>query len=130
LSPTPLTTSVGQARVSGISMAHHVKDKAAKKHNSCRPRKSRLSDINRAPTNYPQLPERTGPITGPPQGMSKQTVTITVAPGDNADAVKAKLTAAGATAPTTLVFRGTTITGTLGDAGLAAEESINVVVYA
>lgn len=33
--------------------AKHANDKAAKKANANRPRKSRPSDINRKPTNYP-----------------------------------------------------------------------------
>ena len=33
--------------------AKHVQNKAAKKANKNRPRKSRPSDINRKPTNYP-----------------------------------------------------------------------------
>lgn len=41
----------------GVSLdAKHVNNKAARKANHDRPRKSRPSDINRAPTNYPELP--------------------------------------------------------------------------
>jgi hypothetical protein len=132
LTPTPLAPAVAPAvapvRVHGISMAHHVKDKAAKKHNANRPRKSRLSDINRTPPSYPTLPEPRGPIVGPPMGQDSVTVSITVVPGDDVAAVKAKLTAAGASAPDTLMFRGQPVTGTLGDCGLAAEESISVII--
>jgi hypothetical protein len=128
LSPTPLTPALAPVRVHGISMAHHVQDKGAKKHNSMRPRKHRLSDINRKPPSYPALPEPQGPIAGPPKGRGLKTVTITVVPGDDAAAIKAKLTAAGTTAPETLMFRGTAVTGTLGDCGLAAEESIDVII--
>ena len=35
--------------------AKHVQKKAAKRANHRRPRKSRLSDINRKPTNYPSF---------------------------------------------------------------------------
>lgn len=128
LSPTPLTPAVAPVRVNGISMSHHVQDKAAKKHNSCRPRKHRPSDINRKPPSYPTLPEPQGPIAGPAKGRGSTFVTITVAPGDDSAAVMAKLTAAGATAPETLMFRGMAVTGTLADCGLAAEESIEVIV--
>mgnify|MGYP003685724603 CR=1 FL=1 len=128
LSPTPLTPAVPTVRVPVVQMAHHVNDKGAKKHNSCRPRKSRLSDINRTPPNYPPLPGPQGPIAGPPKGRGSQTVTIAVSPSDDADAVKAKLAAAGASAPEALMFRGTVVTGTLGDCGLAGEESLEVII--
>ncbi|KAL3772831.1 hypothetical protein ACHAW5_009508 [Stephanodiscus triporus] len=45
-SVVPLRTSVSLD-------AKHANDKAAKKANANRPRKSRPSDINRKPTNYP-----------------------------------------------------------------------------
>jgi len=39
------------------TMAHHVQKKATKHHHASRPRKSRPSDINRKPPNYPELPD-------------------------------------------------------------------------
>jgi len=39
------------------TMAHHVQKKATKHHEHSRPRKSRPSDINRKPTDYPELPD-------------------------------------------------------------------------
>mmetsp|Transcript_44143 Transcript_44143/g.147206 ORF Transcript_44143/g.147206 Transcript_44143/m.147206 type:complete len:163 (+) Transcript_44143:38-526(+) len=101
LSPRPLEMHAAAAapRALAPAMAHHVNDKGAKKHNSCRPRKSRPSDRNRTPPSYPPLPEPTGPVLiGSSEGRI-ETVTISVSPGDDAAALKAKLTAAGAAGP-------------------------------
>jgi len=91
LSPRPLEMHAVAAapRALAPAMAHHVNDKGAKKHNSCRPRKSRPSDRNRTPPSYPPLPEPTGPVLiGSSEGRI-ETVTISVSPGDDAAALKA-----------------------------------------
>mmetsp|Transcript_14671 Transcript_14671/g.42061 ORF Transcript_14671/g.42061 Transcript_14671/m.42061 type:complete len:149 (-) Transcript_14671:519-965(-) len=130
LSPRPLEMHAVAAapRALAPAMAHHVNDKGAKKHNSCRPRKSRPSDRNRTPPSYPPLPEPTGPVLiGSSEGRI-ETVTISVSPGDDAAALKAKLTAAGAAAPEKIVFRGAEVTATLAACGLEEDASIEATV--
>ena len=110
-------------------MAHHVQDKATKHHRNSRPKKSRLSDINRRPPIYPAIPdgpwyEQTSGLTGP----SKTVVSISVAPADTADTLREKLKAAGASAPEAIEFGGVAVTSTLGDAGLEAETTIEATV--
>ena len=127
LAPASAPRAVG-GRAAAVSMAHHVQKKATKHHASSRPKKSRLSDRNRRPPSYPSLPEK--PWMTPVDSLSgakKQTVTITVAPGDDVASLKTKLSAAGASAEE-FVFQGTPVTGTLGDAGLEAEASFEAVV--
>ncbi|EOD03893.1 hypothetical protein EMIHUDRAFT_108015 [Emiliania huxleyi CCMP1516] len=119
LSPRPLEMHAVAAapRALAPAMAHHVNDKGAKKHNSCRPRKSRPSDRNRTPPSYPPLPEPTGPVLiGSSEGRI-ETVTIS-----------AKLTAAGAAAPEKIVFRGAEVTATLAACGLEEDASIEATV--
>ena len=127
LAPASAPRAVG-GRAAAVSMAHHVQKKATKHHASSRPKKSRLSDRNRRPPSYPSLPEK--PWMTPVDSLSgakKQTVTITVAPGDDVASLKTKLSAAGAAAEE-FVFQGTPVTGTLADAGLEAEASFEAVV--
>ena len=127
LAPASAPRAVG-GRAAAVSMAHHVQKKATKHHASSRPKKSRLSDRNRRPPSYPSLPEK--PWMTPVDSLSgakKQTVTITVAPGDDVASLKTKLSAAGASAEE-FVFQGTPVTGTLADAGLEAEASFEAVV--
>merc|ERR1719310_389132 len=52
-----LAPSAEACRSAGVSMAHHVQKKCTKKHNAMRPRKSRPSDRNRTPPNYPPIPQ-------------------------------------------------------------------------
>ena len=127
LAPASAPRAVG-GRAAAVSMAHHVQKKATKHHASSRPKTSRLSDRNRRPPSYPSLPEK--PWMTPVDSLSgakKQTVTITVAPGDDVASLKTKLSAAGASAEE-FVFQGTPVTGTLADAGLEAEASFEAVV--
>ena len=110
-------------------MAHHVQKKATKGHNAFRPRKSRPSDIYRKAPSYPAMPDV--PIMtklDSLQSVTRQTVTIEVAPEDTADTLRAKLTASGAASPEEIVYAGQAVTGSLGDLGLAAASSIEADV--
>lgn len=52
-----LTKYLTPQKIYSVSLdAKHVNNKAARKANHDRPRKSRPSDINRKPTSYPELP--------------------------------------------------------------------------
>ena len=112
-------------------MAHHVQKKAAKHHHHTRPRKSRASDINRKAPEYALIPDT--PWMTPIDELTpvnKKTVTLAVAPSDDAAALNAKLQAAGASAVDKFVYSGTELTGTLGDCGLTEESSIEATVRA
>ena len=107
-------------------MAHHVQKKATKKHQATRPRKSRPSDMNRKPPQYPQIPEQPW-MTVTESAPSRSTVSITVSPTDTADSLKAKLTAAGASAEE-IFYQNQAVTGTFADVGLEAETTVDAVV--
>merc|ERR1719231_974276 len=106
-------------------MAHHVQKKATRGHNAFRPRKHRPSDINRKPTDYPEIPTRAWmtPISSL-SGKPSSTVTIEITPEDSPETLVAKVTAAGGTAPDTFMYGGKPLTGKLGDAGLTETTSI------
>ena len=106
-------------------MAHHVEKKATKHHAHTRPRKSRLSDINRTPPQYPAIPD--SPWMTPTESLTatnKQKVTIQIAPSDTFADLNSKLQAAGASAVERFVYGGIELSTTLADCGLEAESSV------
>lgn len=112
-------------------MAHHVQKKGARKANANRPKKSRLSDRNRKPTNYPALPDI--PWMSPTKSLTKQKkkqVSIDVEPSDTLESLRNKLSAAGANAPEHIYLGDKEVTGSLADAGLTQSKTIDAVVYA
>merc|ERR1719199_735140 len=98
--------AVSQSSQLDISMAHHVQKKATKHHEHSRPRKSRPSDINRTPPQYPPIPDTPWmtPTEGLTQMTNKQKVSIQVSPSDTAADLNSKLQAAGASAVERFVY--------------------------
>jgi len=113
---------------STVTMAHHVQKKATKKHQACRPRKSRESDRNRRPPQYPALPDQPWMTSTTAVSGGSSTVTISIAPTDNMESVSAKLQAVGAAAPDELFYGGQLLTSTLADCGLEEEASLSAIV--
>ena len=113
-------------------MAHHVEKKATKHHEHTRPRKSRLSDINRTPPQYPPIPDT--PWMTPTASLSKMTnqqkVTIQISPSDTAADLNSKLQAAGASAVERFVYKGVELSATLAECGLKEDGSIEAQVCA
>jgi hypothetical protein len=112
-------------------VAHHVQKKATRKHNAYRPKKSRASDIFRKPPSYPAMPDipewtKLDGLTG----VSKTAVSIEITPEDTAATLAAKVTGAGAPAPDEFTYAGMPLSGSLGDAGLAAATTVEAQVVA
>ena len=107
-------------------MAHHVQKKAAKKHNACRPRKSRPSDIFRTPPSYPALPDIPWMTKlDAPSGVSTSSAGLEIAPTDDAASLASKVAAAGGPTPEEFVYNGVTLTTTLADCGLAEPATVD-----
>lgn len=111
-------------------MAHHVQKKATKHHEHTRPRKSRLSDINRTPPSYPPIPDT--PWMTPTQSLkiTESKVSIQISPSDTAADLNTKLQAAGASAVERFVYKGVELTATLAECGLTEASSIEAKVLA
>ena len=105
-------------------MAHHVQKKATKHHEHSRPRKSRPSDINRTPPQYPPIPDT--PWMTPTQSLkvTESKVSIQISPSDTAADLNTKLQAAGAGAVERFVYKGVELTSTLAECGLRAGSSL------
>ena len=128
-SPTCMAAISSRRPASAVSMAHHVQKKATRGHNAYRPRKSRLSDRNRTPPSYPAIPDI--PWMAPIDSLSgkvPQTFSIAVEPSDTADGVRSKVTAAGRGAPEQVIYSGSVVTGSLGEAGLAVAATLEVAI--
>ena len=111
-------------------MAHHVQKKATKHHEHSRPRKSRPSDINRTPPQYPPIPDT--PWMTPTQSLkvTESKVSIQISPSDTAADLNTKLQAAGASAVERFVYKGVELTSTLAECGLTEDSSIEAKVLA
>merc|ERR1711957_366922 len=122
--------AVSQSSQLEISMAHHVQKKATKHHEHTRPRKSRLSDINRTPPQYPPIPDT--PWMTPTQSLkiTESKVSIQISPSDTAADLNTKLQAAGASAVERFVYKGVELTATLAECGLKEASSIEAKVLA
>ena len=112
------------------AVAHHVQKKATKHHAHTRPRKSRPSDANRTPPQYPPIPDTPWmtPTEGLTQMTNKQKVSIQVSPSDTAADLNSKLQAAGASAVERFVYSGIELSTTLADCGLKEDSSIEAEV--
>lgn len=110
-------------RSPAVSMAHHVQKKATKKHQANRPRKTRPSDINRKPVEYPAIPDI--PWMSP---VGEQKVTIEIEPTDTTKTLSAKLKAAGAVPPAEFMYGGSAVTGTLGENGLDETKTVEASI--
>jgi hypothetical protein len=112
------------------AVAHHVQKKATKHHEHTRPRKSRLSDINRTPPSYPPIPDT--PWMTPTQSLkiTESKVSIQISPSDTAADLNTKLQAAGASAVERFVYKGVELTATLAECGLTEASSIEAKVLA
>ena len=112
------------------AVAHHVQKKATKHHEHSRPRKSRPSDINRTPPQYPPIPDT--PWMTPTQSLkvTESKVSIQISPSDTAADLNTKLQAAGAGAVERFVYKGVELTSTLAECGLTEDSSIEAKVLA
>ena len=110
------------------AVAHHVQKKATKHHEHSRPRKSRPSDINRTPPQYPPIPDT--PWMTPTQSLkvTESKVSIQISPSDTAADLNTKLQAAGASAVERFVYKGVELTSTLAECGLKEDSSIEAKV--
>ena len=61
-------------------------------------------------------------------GKVPQTFSIAVEPSDTADGVRSKVTAAGGGAPEQVIYSGSVVTGSLGEAGLAVAATLEVAI--